>query len=64
VLFQRDPQAVAVVGAAEEHRVLAGVGDPVPQRKRGADPAGAAQDGQAAPAQPQGEDVGEAFAGV
>ena len=64
VLFQRDPQPVPVVGPAEEDGVLAGVGDPVPQRQRGADPAGAAQGGQAAPAQPQAEDVGEAFAGV
>ena len=53
-----------VVGAAEEDGVLAGVGDPVPQRQGGADPAGAAQDGEAAPAQPQAEEVGEAFAGV
>ena len=64
MLFQRDPQAVPVVGPAEEHRVLAGFGDPVPQRERGADPAGAAQRGEAAPAQPQAEDVGEALAGV
>ena len=64
VLFQRDPQAVPVVRPAEEHRVLARSGDPVPQRERGADPAGAAQRGQAAPAQPQAEEVGEAFAGM
>ena len=64
VLFQRDPQPVPVVGPAEEHRVLARVGDPVPQRQARADPAGAAQRGQAAPAQPQAEDVGEALAGV
>ena len=38
VLFQRDAQAVPVVGPAEEHRVLAGFGDPVPQRELGADP--------------------------
>ena len=55
---------VPVVGPAEEDRVLAGFGDPVPQREGGADPAGAAQGGQAAPAQPQAEDVGEALAGV
>ena len=44
--------------------MLAGFGDPVPEREGGADPAGAAQGGQTAPAQPQAEDVGEAFAGV
>ena len=33
VLLQRDPQRVAVVGTAQEHRVLARVGDPVPQRE-------------------------------
>ena len=38
VLFERDAQAVAVVGAAEEDRVLARVQDPVPQREGGADP--------------------------
>ena len=64
VLFQRDPQAVPVVGPAEEYRVLVRSGDPVPQRERGADPAGAAQRREAAPAQPQAEDVGEALAGV
>ena len=64
MLLQRDPQAVPVVGPAEEHRVLARVGDPVPQRQARADPAGAAQRGQAAPAQPQAEHVGEALAGV
>ena len=64
VLFERDPQAVPVVGAAEEHRVLAGVQEAVAQREGGADPARAAQGGQAAPAQPQAEQVGEAFAGV
>ena len=64
VLFQRDPQPVPVVGAAEEHRVLARVQDPVAQREGGADPGRPAQRGQAAPAQPQAEDVGEALAGV
>ena len=64
VLLERDPQAVPVVGPAQEHRVLVRFGDPVPQREQSADPAGAAQRGQAAPAQPQAEDVGEAFAGV
>ena len=64
VLFQRDAQAVPVVGPAEEDRVLAGFGDPVPQREGRADPAGAAQGGQAAPAQPQADEVGEALAGV
>ena len=44
--------------------MLARVDDPVAQREGGADPAGAAQRGQAAPAQPQAEDVGEALAGV
>ena len=64
VLLQRDVQPVPVVGAAEEHRVLARVEDPVAQREGGADPGRAAQRGQAAPAQPQAEDVGEALAGV
>ena len=44
--------------------MLAGFGDPVPQREGRADPARAAQGGQAAPAQPQADEVGEAFAGV
>ena len=39
---------MAVVGAAQEHRVLAGVGEAVAQREGRADPAGAAQRGQAA----------------
>ena len=52
------------MGAAEEHRVLAGVEQPVAQRQVGADAARAAQGGQAAPAQVQAEEVGEAFAGV
>ena len=37
---------------------------PVAQREGGADPGGAAQGGEAAPAQPQAEEVGEALAGV
>ncbi len=64
MLFQRDTQAVAVVGTAEEHRVLARVDQPVAQRECGADPARAAQHGEAAPVQPQAEDVGKALAGV
>ena len=64
MLLQRDPQAVPVVRPAQEHRLLARVGDPVPQRKRGADPARAAQRRETAPAQPQAENVGEALAGV
>ena len=35
VLLERHPQPVPVVRPAEEHRLLARVGDPVPQRKRG-----------------------------
>ena len=65
VLFQRDPQAVPVVGPAQEHRVLVRV------RRSGTTAGaaarirpGAAQRGQAAPAQPQAEQVGEALAGV
>ena len=50
VFFQRDSQAVPVVGPAEEHRVRGRVGDPVPQRECGADPGRAAQRGQATPA--------------
>ena len=64
VLFERDAQAVPVVRPAEEHRVLARVQEPVAQRQDRADPAGAAQRREAAPAQPQAEGVGEAFAGV
>ena len=64
VLFQRDVEPVPVVGAAEEHRLLTRVDDPVAQREGRADPAGAAQGGEAAPAQPQAEEVGEALAGV
>ena len=64
MLFQRDAQAVAVVGAAEEDGVLARVQEAVPQREGRADPGGAAQDGEAAPAQPQADDGGEALAGV
>ena len=64
VLLERHVEPVPVVGAAEEHRMLARVDQPVAQREGGADPAGAAQGGQAAPAQPQAEDVGEALAGV
>src|ERR1039457_1266279 len=63
VLLQRDLEPVPVVGPAEEHRVRAGVQEPVPQREGAADPARAAQGGQAAPAQPQADDGGEAFAG-
>jgi hypothetical protein len=48
VFLERDPQPVPVVGPAEEHRVLVRFGDPVPQREQGADPARAAQRGQAA----------------
>ena len=44
--------------------MLAGVDDPVAQRERGADPGRAAQRGEAAPAQVQADDVGEALAGV
>ena len=64
VLLERDPQAVPVVRPAQEHRVLVRSGDPVPQREQSADPAGAAQRGQPAPAQPQAEQVGEALARV
>ena len=64
VLLERDAQAVPVVGAAEEDRVLAGIEDAVAQREGGADPGRAAQGGEAAPAQVQGEQVGEALAGV
>ena len=64
VLFERDAQLVPVVGAAEEDRVLARVQQAVAQREGGADLAGAAQDREAGPAQPQAEEVGEAFAGV
>jgi hypothetical protein len=64
VLFERDAQLMPVVGAAEEDRVLARVDQPVAQWEGGADLAGAAQDREAGPAQPQAEDVGEAFAGV
>jgi hypothetical protein len=64
VLFQRDAQAVPVVRAAQEHRVLARVDQPVAQREGGADPARAAQRSQAAPAQVQAEQVGEALARV
>jgi hypothetical protein len=44
--------------------VLPGVQEPVPQRQVRADTAGAAQGGQAPPAQVQAEQVGEAFAGL
>ena len=44
--------------------MLARVDEPVAQREGGADPGRAAQGGEAAPAQPQAEDVGEALAGV
>ena len=64
VLFERDAQPVPVVGAAQEDRVLARVQDPVAQREGGADPARAAQRREAAPAQVQAEEVGEALAGV
>ena len=64
MLLERDAQPVPVVGAAEEHRVLARVQQAVAQREGGADLAGAAQDREAGPAQPQAEEVGEAFAGV
>ena len=64
VFFQQDSQAVPVVGPAEEHRVRGRVGDPIPQRECGADPGRAAQHGQAAPTQPQAEQVGEALTGV
>ena len=64
VLLQRDPQAVPVLGAAEEHRVLGWVQQAVPPGQGGADLAGAAQDREAGPAQPQAEDVGEALTGV
>ena len=52
------------LGAAQEHRVLAGVDQPVAQREGRADPGRAAQGSQAAPAQVQADDVGEALAGV
>ena len=64
VLFQRDPQAVPVVGPAEEHRMRVRVEEPQPEGKGATDPAGAAQRCEAAPVQPQAEDRGEAFAGV
>ena len=64
VLLERHVEPVPVVGAAEEHRVLTGVEDPVAQRDGGTDPGRAAQGGEAAPAQPQAEEVGEALAGV
>ena len=53
-----------VLGPAEEHRVLGRVEQAVAPGQGGADLAGSAQDGEAAPAQPQAEDVGEALAGV
>ena len=62
VLLQRNTQTVPVMSAAQEHRVLPGIQEAVEQRKRRADPAGAPQRGQAAPAQPQTEHVGEALA--
>ena len=55
VLLERDVEPVPVVGAAEEDRVLARVEEAVAQREGGADPGGAAQRGEAAPAQPQAE---------
>jgi hypothetical protein len=64
VLLQRDPQAVPVVGPAQEHRVLARVEQAVPPGQGGADLAGAAQDREPRPAQPQAEQVGEALAWV
>ena len=64
MLFERDAQAVPVVSAAEEDRMLTRAQDPVMQREGGADPGRAAQGSEAAPAQVQGEQVGEAFAGV
>ena len=64
VLFQRDAQPVPVVGPAQEHRVLTRVQQAVPPGEGGADLAGAAQDREAGPAQPQAEEVGEALAGV
>ena len=64
VLFQRDAQAVPQVGAAQEHRVRGRVGEPDPQRNRRADPARAAQHGQASPPQVQAGERGEALAGM
>ena len=55
---------MTVVGAADEHRVLARVDQPVAQREGGAGVAGAAQDREAGPAQPQAEGVGELAARV
>jgi hypothetical protein len=60
VLLQRHMEAVPVVGPAQKHRVLPGVQEPASQRQVRADPAGAAQGSQAAPAQVQAEQVGEA----
>jgi hypothetical protein len=45
VLFEWDVQSVAVVGAAQEDRVLAGIEDPVAKREGGADAGRAAQGG-------------------
>src|SRR5438067_1495986 len=53
-----------VVGPAEEDRVLAWIQQAVPPGQGWADLAGAAQDREAGPAQPQAEQVSEAFAGV
>ena len=64
MLLQRNAQAVPVMGAAQEHSVLARIQETVEQRKRRTDPPGATQRGQAAPAQPQAEKVGEALSGV
>ena len=64
VLLQRDPQAVPVLSAAQEHRVLPGVSEPVAQREGRADPGRAAHGSQVAPAQVQAEQVGEALAGM
>ena len=55
---------MAVLRAAEENRVLARVQQAATQRERGTDAARLAQHGQAAPAQPQAEEVGEALAGM
>ncbi len=41
VFFQRDPQAVPVVGSAGEHRVRVRVEEPQPEGKGAADPVGA-----------------------
>ena len=64
MLLQRNPQAVAIVGPAKEHRMRVRLEEPQPEGKGAADPAGAAQHRQAAPVQPQTEDRGEAFAGM